>query len=555
MADRQIRMEGRWKHFIELAAIILFVLIAIGLITSSLLKSAPLSTTTVDPAIGATAFAMPNDGWAPMTVYFSAFGTASSNGLITQYEWDLDGNGSFETNATSNNGYAYYTYSKPNDYVISMRATDENGASAVASLVISVRLPASSSVDYWTVFDDSRVQRVDIILNNADWDQMWEDIESKYQAQADAVIFGEELQDVGFRMRGQFSLRNSGAKKPWKIDIDAYIDGQEYKNLQQLMFLNSIGDPSLLKEKLAYEMMSFAGLPSSHVSFVELWIDISDDTQAPIFWGVYAMVERVDNKYIGNRFTADAKGGNLYKASHAQRGPMDLIYYGDAIEDYPAQNDQYAYGKMNNEEEADYSDIVALCRTINGPGDQTEADYIQALEDSINMDAFLRYLAVNAVIDNWDSYVNTGNNYYLFNNPVSGRFEWIPWDLTWGENPQASFFSGNEMGMLEGAPLFERALSIEKYRTAYTAYLDLLGRYWFTMDNMSSRIREYHNMIAPFVSQSNGDKGFFGDEPMFPYEAFQQSPEQLINFVDQRIKYLQSAIQEELSTIQIQPER
>jgi spore coat protein H len=549
MVDKDKQKEGHWQWMIELAAIVVFILISVILLISSILQTdlsqpAPV----IDASIQATAFAMPNNGWAPLTVYFSAFGTKSTNGAIIRYEWDLDGNGSFETDATANNGYTFYTYSKAGDYVISMRATDLNGGSAQASTLVSVRLPASSSVDYWSVFDDSQVRRVDITLNKKNWEKMWENPEEKYQAQADAVVFGEELQDVGFRMRGQFSMRNSGDKKPWKIDIDAYIDGQEYKNLRQLMFLNSIGDPSLLKEKLAYEMMEFSGLPASHVSFVELWIDIRDDTQDPIFWGVYAMVERVDNKYIGNRFTKDAKGGNLYKASHAQRGPMDLIYYGDTIEEYPIQNGQYAYGKMNNEDEADYSDIVELCRTINGTVNQSEADYIQTLEANINMDAFLRYLAVNAVIDNWDSYINTGNNFYLFNNPVSERFEWIPWDLTWGENPQAALFSGNEMGMMESAPLFERAMTIEKYRNTYTAYLDLLSRYWFTTENMSTRIRKYHNMIAPYVSQSSGDKGFFGEDSMFPYDAFQESPIQLINFVDQRINYLQTAIDEELST-------
>ena len=48
--------------------------------------------------------------------------------------------------------------------------------------------------------------------------------------------------------------------------------------------------------------MHFAGLPASHVGFVELCIDFTDDASPPVFWGVYSLVERVDNKYIGNRF-------------------------------------------------------------------------------------------------------------------------------------------------------------------------------------------------------------------------------------------------------------
>jgi spore coat protein H len=549
MRTENSSQQGKWLKRFEWAAVTIFMLAAIILLAVNAFGKAPAASTVPDPAISAYAYAMPNSGWAPLTVYFSALGTNSPNSRIVRYEWDMDGNGSFETDATGDQGYASYTYTKARDYIISMRATDQNGGTAQTSVVITIRHPASSSVDYWTIFDESRVRRVDIALDKSDWDKMWEDPMSKYQAKADAIVFGEKLEDVAFRMRGQFSLHNSGDKKPWKIDTDFYIDGQEYKNLRQLMFLNSIGDPSLLKEKLAYELMRFAGLPASHVSYVELWIDIRDDDQGAIFWGVYSMVERVDNKYIGNRFTADAKGGNLYKASHAQRGPMDLVFYGDQIEDYPTQDGQVAYGKMNNEAEADYSDIVALCRTVSGVDTSTEAEYIQALEASLNMDSFLRYLAVNMIIDNWDSYINTGNNFYLFNNPVSGRFEWIPWDLTWGENPQAGLYTTAEFGMMEsGAPLFTQAMAIQKYRDAYTAYIDLLSRYFFTEENMSSLINRYHNLINPYVSQSTGDKAFYGDEPMWDANAFPESPAALMNFVKQRIVFVQTELSTELST-------
>ena len=534
-----------WLRVFETILIVLFLISApVILLTSASSGSTTSVIPTPDANIEVYAYAMPNDGWAPLTAYFSAWGTNSPNASIVRYEWDLDGNGSFETDATANGGYASYTYSKPRDYPISLRVTDQNGGTAVASATVHVRHPASSSVDYWTVFDDSRVRKVEIALDQADWSRMWADVESKYQARADAVVFGEELQDVGFRMRGQFSLRMSGDKKPWKIDTDAYLDGQEYHNLHQLMFLNNIGDPSLLKEKLAYEMMRFAGLPASFVTFVELWIDIRDDDQVPFFWGVYSMVERVDNKYIGNRFGQDAKGGNLYKASHAQRGPMNLVYYGDSIEDYPVQNGQYPYGKMNNEEQADYSDVVALCRVIDGTEYANETELVDALESNINVDAFLRYLAVNAIIDNWDSYLYTGNNFYLFNNSVSGRFEWIPWDLTWGEGVEAPLFEHAGSEMVGEVPLYDAAFSVKKYQNAYAAYLDLLARYWFTAENLSPLIHKYHNLIAPYVNQSTGDKAFYGEQSMFPYESFQNSDDELLNFVNLRGEYLRSAIQQ-----------
>ncbi len=492
--------------------------------------------------IVACAIAMPNQGWSPMTVYFSAFGSASQARRIVKYEWDLDANGLYDTDATAQGGYASYRYAKPGTYRVTLRVTDELRNTATDSVVITVRHPASSSVDYWTVFDDSQVRRVDIALSQADWDYIWTDPPAKLQAQADAIVFGERLNDVGFRMRGQFSLRESGLKKPWKIDTDAYVEGQEYHNLKQLMFINNIGDPSMLQEKMAYDMMHFAGAPASHTCFVELWIDFTDDAQPPIFWGVYTMIERVDRKFLANRFGRDYKAGNLYKASHAQRGPMDLIYYGPKIEDYPTQDGLYAYGKATNEEAADYSDVIHLMYVIDGVTYDTPDDFAAALESVFNVDSFLRYMAVMVTLGNWDSYPYTGNNYYLFHNAGTGQFEWIPWDLTWGGNTEYPLFEREGPGLVTRAPLYDRVFEVERYRVRYAGYLDLLARYWFTEENVSAQAGRYHSMIAPYVKQASGDKMYFGDDARMPIEAFDTTWTTFGTFAGQRSAFILSAL-------------
>jgi spore coat protein H len=531
-------------RLIEVVILAAFVLIATVTLVlnpsqaNSLVKDVP-STGTIQ----AYAYAMPAEGWSPLMVYFSAFGSASSAGRITRYEWDLDGNGRYDTDATEEGGYVNYLYKKSGTYTISLRVTDELGNVATDHVVVTVRYPGSSSVDYWTVFDDSRIRRVDVFLTSADWSTLWIDPEAKLTVPADVIVFGERLEDVGFRMRGQFSLRTSGEKKPWKIDTDAYVDGQEYHNLRQLMFLNNIGDPSLLQEKLAYEAMQFAGVPSSFVCYVELWIDLTDDDQPALFWGVYTMVERVDNKFLTNRFGRDTEGGNLYKASHAERGPMDLIYHGPNIADYPTQNSLYAYGKETNEVQADYSDIIRLMYVIDGVEYASPEDFATALEKVFNVDTFLRYMAVVNALGNWDSYPYTGNNYYLFYNSGTGKFEWIPWDLTWGDNARHPLFS-RAGGLVERAPLYDKIFQVERYRIRYAGYLDFLARFWLTEENISTLANQYHTMIAPLLTQGDGDKMFFGDTAMFPIEAFNDTWARFGEFARQRREYILSTLAE-----------
>ena len=532
----------RW---LERGSIFLFVIVGLVLWIAAPSPASVQSTQLVDSLqVEALATCMPNQGWAPLTVHFSAFGSQSSSGRIIEYLWDLDGNGLLDTDATPEQGYVSYTYSKPGEYTVTLQVTDDQGQSGTDSIDIQVRHPASSSVDYWTVFDDTEVRRVEILLTQENWDLMWEDPPAKVQVRADALVFGEMLEDIGFSMRGQFSLRESGEKKPWEIDTNAFVEGQEYYNLRRLIFTNNIGDSSMLQEKLAYEMLQFAGVPASHVTFVEMWIDIVDDDQPPEYWGVYTMIERVDKKFLANRFGRDADHGNLYKASHAQRGPMDLVYYGDSIEDYPTQGGQYAYGKTTNQEENDYSDIVHLCYVIDGVGYETPDDFAEAAEEVLNVDTFLRYMAVMVTLSNWDIYPYTGNNFHLYNNPSTGRFEWIPWDLSWGGDVQQPLFELQGPQLFERAPLYDRVFQVDRYRRRYAAYLDLLNREWFNGEHVGARARELHELIAPYVTQETGDKMFFGDTAMFSAEIFDDSWQWLVEFAEQRSSFILTTLEE-----------
>jgi len=533
---------------LEIASIAIFLLLSVGLILYVMLQPvAAIPAQTVTAEIEVLASAMPNQGWAPLTVYFSAYGSNSDAGELVKYVWDLDGNGLFDTDATATGGYTSYTYLKPGLYMVGLQVTDAQGGTASAQTSIHIRHPAASSVDYETVFDDSQVRRVDIAITQANWDLMWEDIEAKTQVPVNAVVFGERLDNVSFSMRGQFSLRESGEKKPWKINTDAYLEEQEFHNIKQLIFTNNIGDPSMLQEKLAYDLMRFAGVPASHVCYVEMWIDISDDTGPPVFWGVYSMIERVDRKFIANRFGQDATDGNLYKASHAQRGPMDLKYYGESITDYPTQSGQYAYGKKTNVDEADYSDIIELARVVDGTQYDTPEDFAVVLEEVFNVDGFLRYAAVVAVTMNWDTYLYTGNNFYLFNNPVTGKFEWIPWDINWGGEPQMAIF-GRTGGPLVSpfAPLYDRVFEVQRYRTQYAAYIDLLVRVRFNEPSIANQTQTLHNLIAPYVSQAGGDKMFFGETAMYSIEAFNSEWMQLSLLARERSEFIQSNLASEL---------
>ena len=89
-------------------------------------------------------------------------------------------------------------------------------------------------------------------------------------------------------------------------------------------------------------------------------------------------------------------------------------------------------------------------------------------------------------------------------------------------------------------------MEISYYRGKYAAYLDLLVRVWFNSENVTDLVQTYHRMIAPYVSQSGGDKAFYGDDNMFPPSDFENSWKSILEFVRQRELFAREALQVEL---------
>ncbi len=549
-------IQQTWQNFLaksflgklELGLIFLFCLSA-TLWTAIQIKASPLTQESTPENIQVYAYAMPNRGWAPLKVYFSAFGTGDETSQIARLEWDLDGNGSFETDATASDGYASYVYTKPRTYTISLRATNTEGQSAIATTTITVKHPASSSVDYWSVFDDRRIRKIELRLTQANWDAMMANPMEKKLVPADATIFGEEIHEVGISPKGNSTIGFT-AKIPLKIDFNAYHPEQEYHNLKMLLLHNNFGDPSSLREKMAYDMMRFAGVNAGFTAFTEVWLDITDDTYPAEFLGVYTLVERPDTKYLANRFGPENDRGNLYKAdAWFEEGAADLAYYGKNIADYPHPRGELAYALMYKDPaKADYQDIIELCYVIDGAEYDTPEDFATALEEVFNVDTYLRYLAVIFLTLNFDQYPDTGNNYYLYHHPATDQFEWIAWDMgnSWGhfggDYNYPIFGTETSMGPLQYRPLFTNVFEVERYRQDYQAYLDLLVRYYFNQKDVGALARKWAQMLRPHLQVGEGDNMYFGPEAESSLEDFDRGVMELIQLTTRRAEYVSGVI-------------
>src|SRR5205807_1666566 len=85
---------------------------------------------TVDNRSPAASFtATPNPALTGQTVSFNASASSDPDGTIADYKWDLDGNGTFETD-TGTSATASRSYATPGSIAVRLQVTDNSQATA-----------------------------------------------------------------------------------------------------------------------------------------------------------------------------------------------------------------------------------------------------------------------------------------------------------------------------------------------------------------------------------------------------------------------------------------
>jgi spore coat protein H len=334
---------------------------------------------------------------------------------------------------------------------------------------------------------------------------------------------------VGIRFKGnstlRFTWRGGSYKLPFKLDFDEFeddypeIDDQRFFGFKRLAFANNDRDPTLLREKIAGDLFRKGGVPSPRRTFVRVYFDRGDGAQ---YMGLYTMAEVPDHPLFQSQFGAD--GGNLYKPE----GTPATWRAGLPI-------DEDSFSKKTNEDEADWSDVEAAIHALHS--DRTDAEaWRTELESRLDVDGFLRWLAINTVMQDWDTYGNTPHNYYLYGDPSDGgRLHWIPWDHNESLKASGGMMAPHTLAMTEVGddwPLIRFLLDDPVYLEAYGAHVQAFVAGPFGLDLVSTRLQAAHDLIAPYVVGPGGEEEGYTVLPSVP--EFESGVADLVAHVEAR---------------------
>ena len=405
--------------------------------------------------------------------------------------------------------------------------------------------------DYNLLFDDTKVDRIDILVSRENYEFTQDDLQSR------AGIIGPPgsnpesppwvpvtiehggriWTNVAMRYKGNSSLAfptQQGRKKiGFRLSFDRYEDehpeilDQRFYGFKKMTFSSGFLDPSLIREKLAADIFRAAGLASARGAFVRIFIEYGE---GPVYMGLYTMIEDPSNKFLDSQFENGT--GNLYKPEGE----------GARLATFREQD----LHKKTNEEEGDFSDIQAMIEALNAPRTDPAA-WRRELETHFDVRSFLKYLALNQAMMDWDTYGRMDQNYYLYQDIANDRrLTWIPWDLneTFMNRGPASAQDIHLVEISADWPLIRFLLDDPIYKEAYYDALRESSENEFSRDFIVTRIEAYHALIAPYVVGENGERAphtLLGTPRAF--ERSLTGPQRgLIPHLDWRLEEVQKAL-------------
>ncbi|MCU0723174.1 MAG: CotH kinase family protein [Planctomycetes bacterium] len=309
--------------------------------------------------------------------------------------------------------------------------------------------------DYEAAFPQGSILDVELEVGGEDWDRLprrpFEYVPAAFRCGKSAIA------KVGVRVKGNSSSGVPSERKSLKIDFDRFEKGASWHGLVKLNLHNEFKDPTLMREVLAYRLFRAAGVPASRTAYARVFVTIPGRSARRLI-GLYVAVEQAGGDFLKDRF-ADPSG-TLWKGEAGS----DFTWFGEDPENYGG------YEIERNENRGDYAPLIEFVRLVN---ETPDAGLEEMFARRLDVEKFLAYTAVNALLVNLDSPAGTGHNYYVYHEPASGRFTVIPWDLN-------EAFGNFQMGGLRDMEalsvaepyagdkvLIRRVLSVKKFRDRY----------------------------------------------------------------------------------------
>ena len=308
----------------------------------------------------------------------------------------------------------------------------------------------------------------------------------------DIVIYDAEI-----RLRGNPINWDPlpGDKMQFQIDFNNIDPQGHFWGLKRLVFDAATFNRHMLRDRLALAVMRDAGIKAPCANNARLEINGE-------YYGLFTSIEKLDSEFLERNY--EQPDGDLWKRAN--------------------------WEAKTNEETATKAHLDML----------RFADTLQEVDANLDLMQALPVFAADAIIPNSDGPWAGGLNYYLYDNPETGKFELLPWDLDntferFDDPPDGIYPVNPDPVVFEkpntwGRPWYDMALEDPEWFYYYIDSIDFILHEAYTVEEMHGRIDDY---FAQTQEAALADP----NKP-YPNSTYLNKVQDLYDYVEQRYAWV-----------------
>jgi hypothetical protein len=272
------------------------------------------------------------------------------------------------------------------------------------------------------------------------------------------------ITDAKIRLRGNPSNWDADNKMQFQIGFDKNNDSGHFLGLKKLLFDAATYNRHMLRDRLSLSVMRDMGLAAPCANNARL--DVNGE-----YYGLFTSLEKLDGNFLERAF--DDPTGDLW--------------------------DRHNWELKTNLDTANDGRIQAL----------RDADSLEELETYLDLEQALRVFAAEAILPNSDGIWAGGLNFYVYDDPLRGKFVVVPWDLDNGldrfNGPPDGEYPINpdpvvwEKPTTHGRPWYDLALGDPEWFSYYLQSLEQQLASGYAIEELHARIDTWTAQIQDSV--------------------------------------------------------
>ncbi|KAG0077991.1 hypothetical protein BGZ90_006161 [Linnemannia elongata] len=301
-----------------------------------------------------------------------------------------------------------------------------------------------------------------------------------------------------------FNLSGASAREYAKLAYQfKFPKKNRLLDLATLKLRSEETDATMMREKLYVDILNSLGVPAQQAAYVRLFLN-----NQPI--GLYVAMEEMKKHWIKKVLHPNVKkvkAGALWKMNSCCGHEGNLEWLGPTTKSYVVGDIYKNILPGKNPKDDLMADLITFMKDLKDFDPKKVKDPIAYWEERMDLDVFLRSMAMEHLAGAWDAYWKSGSNYQIYHDPITNKWTWLPTDFddTFGTSFEGKVESyraipkKNENGF--ESPLAQKLIiETPQINARFEQILKEIVNTVFKPEALTPRIEAYKKMIQEDVA-------------------------------------------------------